>query len=839
MKNKSLIYNLVFCLFISIGTVSAQNNINIKGRLTDSLSLKKINNALVSLYIQDSLITQTTVNNDGVFDITVIPTSRIALLKFSHINYFNKSITIRMDKKLIELGTVELMQKSIRLSEVNITAKATMVLKKNKDTLEADFSKQNFKQYVMTGKALEIIPGLKVIDSKIFYNGEEIGDVKVGERDFIFDSRFLMQNLPGFTISKIQIIEQADKSGKKTRRLNIVLRDNKKKAYLFDTNLSKGTEASNWNSFTGAKIDSLYQLGVRIQSNNINQLSDAWDLPAIIRGNQLPGLIQTRKLELSGFYQLSKFTSIDLKYLDSKQTSKIEQNSNMLDLISKDQSTLNSSSNSIVNTHMLNFIIRNRIDSITNLSFRVNSQLSDNNANNISSFISNRQEKADTVKFQSQRSFNGKEASVVFALDKLRKSSKRQFYDFEFRAGSNNGENKDHLTDMAGDSLENRKVNNNYLGLSYRLNFYLDKHSSIQAYVNSDLKFFTSENISPEKVNSNVKSLQNNLGFRYTTNRKQTMFSFDLSAFTYNLRSNINASYHVPGFVSNISYSYLLKNNHKISFNFNSDYNLPTIQQITGISPFGQQQLLGILPNSELKPEQRFAMDIKYNFRKLLAFDLSASYNLNKIENVFLTTSETAPVIQYINSGNRKNMSAGLTFDIALFKNKITIVNSIGGKYNEAGYLSENLLVSNNTVSLYNNFSLAYKTTQNLNVEYTVRLNQTEYVNHIYPDNLTVDNNLILKYNIKEFFELSADWNITRYYNYLNFNNNSNLFNIVISQKLLKRKNIVIFAKLNNIFNNKVNQFTLLNIDRIQYTNSNNIGRYFLFGINYKISTFK
>ncbi|MGY0035068.1 hypothetical protein [Pedobacter sp. NJ-S-72] len=409
MKNKSLIYNLVFCLFISIGTVSAQNNVNIKGRLSDTISLAKIKNALVSLYIKDSLITQTTVNDDGTFDIAVKIKAKIAMLKFSHLNYFNKSIAIKTNKNFVNLGTVELMQKSIRLNEVNITAKSAMVLKKNKDTLEADFSKQNFKRYVMTEKALEIIPGLKVIDSKVFYNGEEIGDVKVGERDFVFDSRFLMQNLPGFTISKVQIIEQADKSGKKTRKLNIVLRDSQKKAFLFDTNLSKGTESSNWNSFTSARIDSLYQLGIRMQSNSINQLSDAWDLPAIITGNQLPGLISTRKLELSGFYQLSKHTSIDLKYQDSRQASKIEQNSNILDLISKEQSALNSGSNSIDKAHMLNLIIRNKIDSITNMSIRVKSQISDNNAINISSFIANRQEKVDTVKFESQRSFKGKE----------------------------------------------------------------------------------------------------------------------------------------------------------------------------------------------------------------------------------------------------------------------------------------------------------------------------------------------------------------------------------------------------------------------------------------------
>lgn len=839
MRNKSLIYNLVFCLFTSIGTASAQHNVNITGRLTDSLSLAKISNALVSLYIKDSLITQTTVNDDGAFDLTIKTRARTATLKFSHLNYFSKSLPIKTTRNLIALGIIELMQKSIRLSEVSITAKATMVLKRNKDTLEADFSKQNFKRYVMTERALEIIPGLKVIDSKVFYNGEEIGDVKVGDRDFVFDSRFLMQNLPGFTISKVQIIEQADKSGKKTRKLNIVLRNNQKKAYLFDTNLSKGTASSNWNSFTGARIDSLYQLGIRIQSNSINQLSDAWDLPAIIRGNQLPGLLKSRKLELSGFYQLNKQTSIDLKYQDNRQTSDVKQSSSILDLISKEQSELNNTINTINNNHTLNLIIRKTLDSLTSLTIKINGQLSDNEANNSSKYISSNENKSDTTKFQSKKIFKGQEGSIVFTFDKLKSASKKNLYDFEFRAGTNSGENKDYLTDMTGDSLENRKVKNNSLGLSYRLNLYADKYSSIQTFVNSDLRFFSIENITPERMNANIRSAQTNLGFRYGIDKNQTMFSADLSFFNYNLNSNINASYNVPGFISNLSYSYVFKNKRKISLNFSSDYTLPTIQQITGIAPFGQQQLLTILPNSDLKPEQRFNLNLKYNFIKYLTIDLGAAYNTDKIENIFITTTEATPVIKYINSGNMKDISGSITFDISLLRNKMTISNSLGGKYSEANYLLKNAFIPNNMVSLYNNFSLTYKTTRNLNLEYRAQVNKIKYLNDLYPNNLTIGHNLTFNYIIKEFFEVSINWNVINYHNYLNSNEKTNILNTIISKKILKSRKIMIFTKLNNILNNKVNQFTLSNIDRIQYTKTNSIGRYFLFGINYKISTFK
>ena len=834
-----MIYNLVFCLFISIGTASAQHNVNITGRLTDSLSLAKISNVLVSLYIKDSLITQTTVNDDGAFDLTIKTRARTATLKFSHLNYFSKSLTIKTTRNLIALGIIELMQKSIRLNEVSITAKAAMVLKKNKDTLEADFSKQTFKRYVMTERALEIIPGLKVIDSKVFYNGEEIGDVKVGDRDFVFDSRFLMQNLPGLTISKVQIIEQIDKSGKKTRKLNIVLRDNQKKAYLFDTNLSKGTALSNWNSFTGARIDSLYQLGIRIQSNSINQLSDAWDLPAITRGNQLPGLLKSRKMELSGFYQLNKYTSIDLKYQDNRQTSDIKQNSSILDLISKEQSELNSIINTRNNDHTLNLIVRKKLDSLTSMTIRINSQSSNNESYNNSNYISYNEKKTDTTKFQSQKSFKGQEGSIVLAFDRLKKASKKNFYDFEFRAGTNSGENKDHLINMTGDSLENRKVKNNSLGLSSRLNLYEDKYSSIQTYVNSDLKFFAIENIVPERMNANIRSAQNNLGFRYGINKNQTMLSADLSLFSYNLNSNINASYSVPGFISNLSYSYVLKNKHKINLNFSSDYTLPTIQQITGIAPFGQQQLLTILPNSDLKPEQRFNLNLKYNFKKYLTIDLGAAYNTDKIENIFITTAEATPVIRYINSGNMKGMSGSITFDINLLKNKMTITNALGGKYNEANYLLKNEFIPNNMVSLYNNFSLTYKTTRNLNLEYRAQINQIKYLNDLYPDNLTVSHDLIFNYPIKDLIEANINWNIIKYHNYLNLNNNTNMLNISISRKILKSKKILLFTKFNNILNNKANQFTSLNIDRIQYNNTNNLGRYFLFGFNFKISTFK
>ncbi|WP_158799713.1 hypothetical protein [Pedobacter sp. L105] len=48
--------------------------------------------------------------------------------------------------------------------------------------------------------------------------------------------------------------------------------------------------------------------------------------------------------------------------------------------------------------------------------------------------------------------------------------------------------------------------------------------------------------------------------------------------------------------------------------------------QITGIAPFGQQQVLDIQANPGLKPEEIFSLDLKYIFKKYLNVDLEGSF---------------------------------------------------------------------------------------------------------------------------------------------------------------------------------------------------------------------
>ncbi|PTT02033.1 hypothetical protein DBR11_05925, partial [Pedobacter sp. HMWF019] len=285
--------------------------------MVDSLSFDKIESGIIAFYADnDSLIIRSSVKRNGSFSFSVAERIKYGVLKVSCLNYSNKILHVKINSNLIDVGVVKLKQNVINLKEVNIVShNPPILLKEIKDTLEADFSGQYFEKYLMTGNALEVVPGIKIVGSKLFFNGEEIGDIKVGEKEFLFDNDFLMQNLPGRTIKKIQIISKADKYGKKNKRLNIVLKDKDKHASIYDLVISRGTKSSNLNAITASRMDSLFQIGIRTQSNNLNQISSVWDFRALNRVNDIFGFSKTKNLEIPGIFEINKKTTLNLRYL--------------------------------------------------------------------------------------------------------------------------------------------------------------------------------------------------------------------------------------------------------------------------------------------------------------------------------------------------------------------------------------------------------------------------------------------------------------------------------------------------------------------------------------------
>lgn len=842
MEKKQAFLYLFFSFFFSVTALFAQKSITIKGRLIDSVSNSQIRDAAVALYHNDSLIVSHMVNDNGLFDFIFSSKGNAGKysIKLSHLNYVSRSFSIGNAKVDVDLGIVRLSQRTINLSQVNIVSgNSPAVLKKNRDTLEADFSNHSFKRYVMTEDALEIIPGVKIIGSRFFFNGEEISDIKVGEKNFVFDNRFLMQNLPGFTIGKVQIIDKVDQSGKHAKRVNIMLKKDDKYAYIFNSILARGNKSSEWGTLTAARIDSLFQIGIRVQSNNINQSSsDAWDLRSTNNITDIPGLNKAKNLELSGLYEFSKKTTLTFKYTDDIQSSINEQNSTIIDLTSQDQSNLNVISDRTNKSNIINLSLRSKVDSITELSFSNISSFSRNNNSDNASYLNHANNNIDSTYLNTNKSFSGERVGFVFALNKQKKISKADFYGLELRVGGDQGENNDKISNGKIDSLANRKAKKQYLELDYKINFYVNKISSFQASVKSDANYYSSKD---DQISSyaSIRTNQNNFGLRYSLNKERTVFLIEAKALNYFLKFNGEKFYNILTFTSNASYDHSFKNENKIYLSFTNDYNFPSITQLTGIADFGQQQLLNIQPNSELKPEHQLNLNFKYNYKRLMDLDLGILYVINKIENILVNSIDQAPIIKYLNSNSAKSIYTTVGLNKYFLGNKVFFSNSLGGNYNISNFSLSDKLASNSSVYLFYNQKFRYDYRKKIKLEYLLNMYQLYYLGNISQRSFTISNKLNVAYDINEVFQIALDSQVSNTTTSIKVNNGSKLFNVSLNRKFLKNRNLIVFSKVNNIFNNKTQQTLFADVNRLQYSYSSNIGRFFLFGISYKLSTFK
>lgn len=834
MRIKFVILSYIILVFLP-SIARSQNTI--RGSVVDSLSFDTIESGVIAFYTNnDSLVIKGSVKKNGSFNLSVAERVKSGVLKISCLNYSNKVLSVKINSSLIDVGVIKLKQNVINLKEVNIVShNPPILLKEIKDTLEADFSGQYFEKYLMTGNALEVIPGIKMVGSKLFFNGEEIGDIKVGEKEFLFDNDFLMQNLPGRTIKKVQIISKTDKYGKKNKRLNIVLKDKDKHAYIYDLVISGGTKSSNFNALTVSRMDSLFQIGIRAQSNNLNQISSVWDFRALNRVNNIFGLSKITNLEMPGIFEIDKKTTLNLRYLYTDQSLSNEQESLIVDLTSPDhnKSNLNSISNFTRRSNLLKVKLRTKVDSVTNISFDTNGEFFRNVSENSIQYIADNVT-SDSTPFHNIITFKGSKIGLGLSFDKLKKETKETIYSIELNGGLDRGVNGSNFSNnIVKDSITNLEVKKSHLGLSSRVNLIFKKSYSLQTYLinNFDTQYGNE---------LNAKNNRNDFGIKYSLDKKKDVLAIDAAIFESSLRFNGSRYYNLSGFLSNVNFTHSFNNDKKLYVNFVNDYNLPTITQITGIVPFGVQQLLYVQPNRELKPERNFNGSVAYGYRDLLKLELGASYALGKIESIIRNNFDEEPVIRYFNSGAAKSVYMDMSFNKYLFQNKIYLANSLRMNYNTSTYSPNgDNLVKNNVFLLYNNLTFKYDLARKIKVSYSMLSSMLKYIDDRNLKNLTWSNKLGFEYIIGDVCQLQCDSQFILNSNSLQTNNTVKNVNVFLSRKVLKYKNLTLWCEANNIFNSKIGQMIYVDLAKIQYSNTSNFGRYFLFGINYKMNTFK
>jgi hypothetical protein len=239
MPKRLSILLLILCIVCC--SASAQNT-SIKGTITDTANQKKLYNASIVLMRKSdsTLVTYTRSDKTGHFSFDHLPSEKLAIIIFypSFADYVD-DIDLTTNPNL-DLGNINLINKSTLLKEIVIRQNNTMRMKG--DTLE--FAADSFKvrPNASAEDMLKLLPGIQVDkNGKIIAQGKEVQKVLVdGEEFFSDDPTVATRGIRADAVDKVQVYDKkSDKAeftgiddGERTKTINLKLKEDKKNGYF-------------------------------------------------------------------------------------------------------------------------------------------------------------------------------------------------------------------------------------------------------------------------------------------------------------------------------------------------------------------------------------------------------------------------------------------------------------------------------------------------------------------------------------------------------------------------------------------------------------------------------
>lgn len=264
----------VFAMCLCALSSFAQNTYTIKGAAIDSASMVNLTATVTVLNAKDSvLVTYAHAGNGGIFSIQGLAAGKYLLL-VTYPDYadYVEPFTLDPINKDHNFGNLNMQLKSSILKEVIIKGDATAI------ELHGDTTVFNAKAYIVQPNAkveelLKQFPGIE-IDSKgkIKANGEEVRKVLVdGEEFFGDDPTLVTRNLRADMVDKVELFDKkSDQAaftgiddGQKTKTLNVILKEDKKKGVFGKVAAGAGTDRyyegqGIYNKFTATEKISVY-----------------------------------------------------------------------------------------------------------------------------------------------------------------------------------------------------------------------------------------------------------------------------------------------------------------------------------------------------------------------------------------------------------------------------------------------------------------------------------------------------------------------------------------------------------------------------------------------------
>jgi len=251
---------LVFVACLIMQSAFAQNQILIKGKVTDSTEKKELQNASINIIsAKDSiLVGSTRANKDGQFNLFAKSEGKYILMITypQYADYIDK-IEIANGQEL-NLGTVYLNTKAYLLKEV-IVRNTISAIRVKGDTTEYKADSFKVTPNADVQELLRRMPGIQVNSKgEITTQGEKVNKVLVdGEEFFSDDPAVVTKNLRADAVDKVQVFDKkSDQAtftgiddGQTSKTINLQLKEDKKNGHY-----GKFELGSNLDTYKNGKV---------------------------------------------------------------------------------------------------------------------------------------------------------------------------------------------------------------------------------------------------------------------------------------------------------------------------------------------------------------------------------------------------------------------------------------------------------------------------------------------------------------------------------------------------------------------------------------------------------
>lgn len=278
---KSLMITSII-LFSVCSYLTAQN-LQVSGKILDEKKEVIIGGHII---VSDSasspkILAYATSDIEGKFVLkNLLPQKYILKITFIGYQDFIQTLDLSSEKD-ISLDSIQLIQSSTELNEVQVKAKMATAIQKG-DTLQFNAAAFKVNKDAAAGDLMSKIPGITNENGVLKAQGENVREILVdGKAFFGDDAAIALKNLPAEIIDKIEIFDKRSErsqltgfnDGNTSKTINIVTRPDRRNGKFGRASVGYGTNDTystsfNFNQFKGNRRFSL--LGM---SNNVNQLN--------------------------------------------------------------------------------------------------------------------------------------------------------------------------------------------------------------------------------------------------------------------------------------------------------------------------------------------------------------------------------------------------------------------------------------------------------------------------------------------------------------------------------------------------------------------------------------